>query len=352
MQVVAYALLLEDHGITAARGWVYYAEERRRVPVTLNASTFAECRLKIGEAKALAVSGTCPPPLKDDPRCLYCSGPIPFCLPNESHWWARTREAMQPDPQLSFPFATGRPDMAHEHISEATEFAAVPPRHRAIEAPRPRHDDGEVVGGANAWRSGRRARRTTGRHLQTRDADNDAGAPGPRRISVRVPCSSRLKLSRHVSNSASMCPGSRRLAGTWAAFRGFPRAGPMPGADSIGCSSCLGSGFCLRRKSSPRRSAINASCSCVTAIPHDRVSKTMAGLRNAAGHAGGIDELLGIEGAAAALYFEQFLVHAQERRTLALRLEGAQSPSAPRPGQRSPVVGILHARQGIDWHLP
>lgn len=92
MQVVAYALLLAEHGVTASRGWIYYATDKRRVSVTFDDAVFEECRKKIVEAKALANSGKCPPPLKNDVRCLYCSA-YPICLPNESFLFYRPNTA-------------------------------------------------------------------------------------------------------------------------------------------------------------------------------------------------------------------------------------------------------------------
>lgn len=46
MQVVAQAMLLAEQGISAVRGWVYYAADKRRVPVELNEEAFDECRKK------------------------------------------------------------------------------------------------------------------------------------------------------------------------------------------------------------------------------------------------------------------------------------------------------------------
>ena len=65
------------------RAAIYYAAEKRRVPVELSEELFAKVRSTIQEARAVAASGKCPPPLKNDPRCLYCSA-YPICLPNES----------------------------------------------------------------------------------------------------------------------------------------------------------------------------------------------------------------------------------------------------------------------------
>jgi CRISPR-associated protein Cas1 len=94
MQVVAQALLLLEQGLHVAAGWVYYAADKRRVPVTLNEETYAACRAAILEAKVVAAAGVCPPPLVNDARCLHCSA-YPICLPNESAAWSR--QEMKPE---------------------------------------------------------------------------------------------------------------------------------------------------------------------------------------------------------------------------------------------------------------
>src|SRR2546428_1520990 len=90
MQVAAHALLLREHGVNTVRGAIYYAADKRRVPVEFSDELFSKVRKSIEEARAVAASGRCPPPLKNDARCLYCSA-YPICLPNESLWWARRK---------------------------------------------------------------------------------------------------------------------------------------------------------------------------------------------------------------------------------------------------------------------
>jgi len=86
MQVVAQMMLLREHGISIKEAYVYYAEEKRRVRVDISDGRVKECVVKITEAKTVAAEGKCPSPLRDDPRCLYCSA-YPICLPGESDLW-------------------------------------------------------------------------------------------------------------------------------------------------------------------------------------------------------------------------------------------------------------------------
>lgn len=92
IQVAAHALLLREHGVKITGASIFYAEDKRRVPVDLNDTLLDLCRQKISEAKAVAASGKCPPPLANDARCLYCSA-YPICLPNESAYWAKSGTA-------------------------------------------------------------------------------------------------------------------------------------------------------------------------------------------------------------------------------------------------------------------
>ena len=86
-QLAAYALLLREEGIEIARASIYYAAEKKRVSVPLTEALFENTVRTIHEAHAVAASGVCPPPLRDDPRCLHCSA-YAVCLPNESAFWS------------------------------------------------------------------------------------------------------------------------------------------------------------------------------------------------------------------------------------------------------------------------
>jgi CRISP-associated protein Cas1 len=50
IQVAAHALLLGEQGVNAVRGWIYYAADKRRVPVEFNMELFAKVRSTIQEA--------------------------------------------------------------------------------------------------------------------------------------------------------------------------------------------------------------------------------------------------------------------------------------------------------------
>lgn len=94
VQIVAYAMLLDEAGSPPVSASIYYAAEKQHVPVSLEPCHFDHCRGLITEARALAASGQCPPPLQDDPRCSYCSA-YSVCLPTESNYWL-SKEAPPP----------------------------------------------------------------------------------------------------------------------------------------------------------------------------------------------------------------------------------------------------------------
>ena len=87
VQVGAYALLLKAEGLKVSGASVFYAADKRRVPIDLTEAFQDEILRLRDEAAQVASSGVCPPPLRGDPRCLHCSA-YPVCLPEESAWWS------------------------------------------------------------------------------------------------------------------------------------------------------------------------------------------------------------------------------------------------------------------------
>lgn len=143
VQVMAHALLLEEQGTRVGAGWIYYAEDKRRVPVPLSADLRARTLKAIAEAKAQGAGGQCPPPLVNDARCQYCSA-YPICLPNESRWWAAGFEQKVDHEQMAFVF--------EGMVERRAGFQPAAPagehglKTRAtFEPPRPAGDEGEIL---------------------------------------------------------------------------------------------------------------------------------------------------------------------------------------------------------------
>ena len=91
IQVIAYALLAKEVNIDVQSAEIYYAEEKRRVIVSLNEKAFSRCQELIAKAMEVAKKDIPPPPLSNDVRCDFCSA-YPICLPNESNYWNKGEE--------------------------------------------------------------------------------------------------------------------------------------------------------------------------------------------------------------------------------------------------------------------
>jgi CRISPR-associated protein Cas1 len=146
VQVMAHALLLEEEGTRVTRGWIYYAEDKRRVPIELTPELRELTLRSLDAAKALAASGECPPPLVHDPRCLHCSA-YPICLPNESRWWAAGFEEKVDEQQMAFVFEGFHERSAATlgHPARGGEDADNSVHAPIKEAPRPGSDAGEIL---------------------------------------------------------------------------------------------------------------------------------------------------------------------------------------------------------------
>jgi len=108
VQLAVQALILQENGYRVQEGIIYYAKTRQRVRVRLDAEVLAEARQAIADAWALARSGSLPPPLVDSPKCPGCSL-VTICLPDETNAlrWSRATE-WRPAVQLAlFPGADG-----------------------------------------------------------------------------------------------------------------------------------------------------------------------------------------------------------------------------------------------------
>lgn len=88
VQLCAQALLLEAHGMPAPRGILYYRQTRQQRVVEITPELRARTLEALAAARRLAAEGQVPPPLVDDPRCVRCSL-APICLPEETAHLAR-----------------------------------------------------------------------------------------------------------------------------------------------------------------------------------------------------------------------------------------------------------------------
>lgn len=85
VQLCAQGLLLEEHGYTAPEGVLYFAASRERVPVVFDDELRATTRQAAAGLRLLATGGQIPPPLENSPKCPRCSL-AGICLPDEVHY--------------------------------------------------------------------------------------------------------------------------------------------------------------------------------------------------------------------------------------------------------------------------
>jgi CRISPR-associated protein Cas4 len=236
MQVAAHALLLREHGVNAVRGAIFYAADKRRVPVEFTEELFSKVRKAIDDARAVAASGKCPPPLKNDARCLYCSA-YPICLPNESLWWSKRRKPADTDGQIQFGFIAQSEDAVRSQILAALDFAAESTdKEPTLQPPRPGGDDGEVLVRRRARKSASAAMNCSSASRARTCANCPANKCG--RFIVMARFRLRRRRFRRAWNWALTFPIFRRQDGFSECWADCQPAAWMRDAVSIGCLKC------------------------------------------------------------------------------------------------------------------
>lgn len=93
MQVTAYAMLLRENGCRVEHGILYYAGSRKRVSIPITDSLVEVVRSRVAEARETAMLDVPPAPLKDSRKCEKCSL-ANICLPDE-YWSEKDCAAAQ-----------------------------------------------------------------------------------------------------------------------------------------------------------------------------------------------------------------------------------------------------------------
>lgn len=122
MQLGLQILLLRENGYTCHEGVIYYRQTRQRVRFELTAADEDWIRGGIAAARACA-SGPIPAPLDHSPKCPRCSL-APVCMPDETqflHQLAPDDELPPPESQLALPGMAG--DAAPLTESKVAELA-------------------------------------------------------------------------------------------------------------------------------------------------------------------------------------------------------------------------------------
>jgi CRISPR-associated protein Cas1 len=84
VQVCLQGLLLREHGYECVEGALYFAETNQRVRVELTEELVARTQELIAEARRVAAYQMIPPPLVRSPKCVRCSL-VGICLPDETN---------------------------------------------------------------------------------------------------------------------------------------------------------------------------------------------------------------------------------------------------------------------------
>lgn len=84
VQVCLQGLLLRENGYQCDEGILYFAETRRRVSVAFTSELVARTLELLQAARETAASGQIPPPLINSPKCPRCSL-VGICLPDETN---------------------------------------------------------------------------------------------------------------------------------------------------------------------------------------------------------------------------------------------------------------------------
>jgi CRISPR-associated protein Cas1 len=85
VQVAVQALVLRDGGYTCSESVIYYVKTKQRVRVTIDDALVAATLQALAQARVTAAAGTIPPPLVDSPKCPRCSL-VGICLPDETRF--------------------------------------------------------------------------------------------------------------------------------------------------------------------------------------------------------------------------------------------------------------------------
>ncbi len=88
VQLAAQGLVLRDNGYGCEEGVIYYVSTKQRVRIPIDEALVSQTLQALANARATAESNQIPPPLVDSPKCPRCSL-VGVCLPDET-WSCRT----------------------------------------------------------------------------------------------------------------------------------------------------------------------------------------------------------------------------------------------------------------------
>ena len=96
VQVCIQGLLLRANGFTCTQGMLYFVESRQRVTVPFDDALVSRTLDLLSGIRAMAASGRIPQPLVDSPKCPRCSL-VGICLPDEVNFLSPAGTAVKPE---------------------------------------------------------------------------------------------------------------------------------------------------------------------------------------------------------------------------------------------------------------
>ncbi len=96
VQLCLQGLLLRAHGFQCDEGVLYFVNSKRRVPVPFDDALVKHTRALLGATQDMAAGGVIPPPLQDSPKCPRCSL-VGICLPDETIFLKNGQHRVRPD---------------------------------------------------------------------------------------------------------------------------------------------------------------------------------------------------------------------------------------------------------------
>lgn len=130
VQLGLQVLLLRENGFPSEEGLLYYRETRQRVPLQLDAETEAWIRETVAAARSCA-GGPLPPPLDHSPKCPRCSL-VGICLPDETRMVREDSDEREGEAEATFQMTLGlemeanRDEEALQARLDRGPFAALP----------------------------------------------------------------------------------------------------------------------------------------------------------------------------------------------------------------------------------
>ncbi len=95
VQLCVQGMLLEEHGYECSEGALYYVASKERVVVPFDDELREKTMAAINGLRFVAAGGQMPPPLNDSPKCPRCSL-VGICLPDEVNFLNRPESGARP----------------------------------------------------------------------------------------------------------------------------------------------------------------------------------------------------------------------------------------------------------------